>query len=44
MADKKNDDGPVTFRHVRDGREVTYPASYTSKIAEADEHPDWKRV
>ena len=47
MADKKDDDtkddGPVTFRHVRDGRTVTYPASYTNKIAEADDHPNWKR-
>lgn len=41
---EKTDDGPVTFRHVRDGREVTYPASYTNKIAEADEHPNWKRA
>jgi hypothetical protein len=47
MADKKSDDkpnGPITFRHVRDGREVTYPASYTNKIAEADAHKNWKRV
>jgi hypothetical protein len=47
MADEKKkdgDDGPVTFRHFRDGREVTYPASYTRLIAEADEHPNWKRA
>lgn len=46
MADDKDTDesGPVTFRHVRDGREITLRANATKQQAEYDAHPNWQRV
>lgn len=43
--DKKDDEGgPVTFRHVRDGREVTVQSNYTNQIDEYEDHPNWERA
>lgn len=46
MADKDEtkDTGPITYRHVKDGREVTVRSNATRQIAEYDDHPNWKRA
>ena len=46
MAEKKKDEttGPVTFRHVKDGREVQVRSNATNQLAAYDDHPNWKRV
>ena len=36
--------GPITYRHVRDGREVQVRSNATKQQAEYDAHPNWKRV
>lgn len=46
MADEDDDKstGPVTFRHVRDGRQVQVRANATKQQADYDDHPNWERV